>query len=349
MARLRRADCGAPGIGRRRHGRGFIYVDTAGKRVRDAEVLDRIRGLVIPPAWRDVWICPHPNGHIQAVGVDAAGRKQYLYHPRWRQRRDQEKFDRMVEFARALPRVRRITSEHLSRRGLPRERVLACAVRLLDRGFFRIGGEDYAEENETFGLATMRKDHVSLPGPGRVAFEYTAKGGIERIHSIVAPDVYEVVQKLKRRRLGGPELLAYKDGASWRDVRSADINQYLKQVAGGEYSAKDFRTWHATQLAAVALAVSAQASRSRTRSKRAIARAVAEVAFYLGNTPAISRKSYIDPRVIDRFVGGVTIAGVLEDIGSTDPFSDPAFQGPVEEAVLDLIQGTESPAIEKAV
>lgn len=346
MPRLRRADCAGPGIMRRRRGRGFEYVAN-GERVDDAELLSRIRHLGIPPAWTDVWICPHPNGHIQAIGTDAAGRKQYIYHDQWQRRRAQEKFDRMVEFAQALPDIRDATAEHLALPGMPRERALGCAVRLLDRGFFRIGGESYAETNGSFGLATIRKDHVTLAG-GTVSFEYIAKSGKWRENSVVDRAVFDCVKVLKRRRSGGEELLAYKTASGWKDVRSSDINEYLKGLSGGEYSAKDFRTWHATVLASVALAVSFPAARSKTARKRAVSRAVQEVSHYLGNTPAVCRASYIDPRVIDRFESGLTIGGILEELGEVDAFGEPSLQGPVEEAVLDLIAGDKrSPAIEK--
>jgi len=189
MPRLRRVDCSGPGILRRRRGRGFEYLDEAGERIEDEEVLERIRELVIPPAWEAVWICPYRFGHIQAVGTDAAGRRQYLYHAQWRVRRDQEKFDEMLRFARALPRVRKKAAKHLAQRGLTRERVLACSVRLLDRGFFRIGTEDYAEQNRTYGLATMQKRHVTLGQNGLLVFDYPAKTGKQRVQSIVDPDV----------------------------------------------------------------------------------------------------------------------------------------------------------------
>ncbi|MGH2754750.1 MAG: DNA topoisomerase IB [Actinomycetota bacterium] len=342
----RRVDCSAPGILRRRRGRGFEYLRD-GRRIEDPETIARIRNLGIPPAWTDVWICPDAKGHIQAVGVDAAGRKQYLYHVKWRERRDQQKFNRMVEFAERLPKIRVITNDHLGTTGMPRERALACAVRLMDRGFFRIGGEDYAETNQSFGLATMLKDHLSL-GDDEVIFDYQAKSGKQRIHSVVDPQVFAAVEELKRRRSGGPELLAYKVGRRWTDVRSTDINDYLKDVAGDEYSAKDFRTWHGTVHAALALAVASNVAKSRTARKRAISRAVQEVAHYLGNTPAVCRKSYIDPRVVDRFQSGVTIAGVFEGLGDTDALSDGSL-AVVEEAVLDLIErDLDSPHVEKA-
>jgi DNA topoisomerase IB len=344
MARLRRADCSGPGIERRRRGRGFEYLED-GERVEDPEVLERIRELVIPPAWENVWICPYPMGHIQAVGTDAAGRRQYLYHRLWRERRDQEKFDEMISFARALPQVRRITARDLAQKKISRERVLAGAIRLLDRGFFRIGTEDYAEQNQTYGLATMEKRHVTLGEGSLLRFDYVAKGGKRRVQSIVDPEVYELVAALKRRR-SGPELLAYKNGRGWVDVRSDDINDYIKEVTGQGFSAKDFRTWNATVIAAIALAVSGRAAKTKTARKRAITRAIKEVAHYLGNTPAVCRASYIDPRVFDRFQDGYTIGGALEGLGEVD-LGQPSFQGAVEEAVLDLLEEERTPAIEK--
>jgi DNA topoisomerase-1 len=334
-----------PGYTRRRSGKGFVYLDERGERVIDPEALARIRGLVIPPAWIDVWICSVPVGHLQAVGTDAAGRKQYLYHSQWRVRRDQQKFDRMLAFAGALPHLREVTTEHLAEEGLTRDRVLACATRLLDRGFFRIGSEAYAESNGTYGLATMRCSHVRLGADGAIEFEYLAKGNKERIQSVVDPEVHEVVGQLKRRR-GDPDLLAYKRGNRWADLRSDDINAYIKDVAGEEYSAKDFRTWHGTVKAAMALAVAAPAARSRTAAKRAMTWAVKEVAQYLGNTPSVCRASYIDPRVFDRFRSGWTIAGMLHELG-TDRHDEPELQGIIEEAVVDLIRGDDSSALER--
>ena len=347
MPRLKRADPTEPGIVRRRRGRGFEYLDSDGERIADIETLERIRELAIPPAWRDVWICPYPNGHIQAIGTDAAGRKQYRYHQAWRDRRDQIKFDKMTEFARALPRLREAAADDVGLDGFPRERVLACAVRLLDRGFFRIGGEEYAEDNESYGLATMRKRHVSLGEGYTIAFDYPAKSGKRNVKSVVDPDVYEVVEALKRRRGGGAELLAYQADGAWFDVKSADINAYIKEATGGDFSAKDFRTWTGTVLAAVALAVSGPVATSKTGRKRAITRAIREVAHYLGNTPAVARASYIDPRVFDRYTAGVTIGGALAEIGDVDELGEPAFQGAVEEAVLDLLEDERSEAIEK--
>src|SRR3954465_5031518 len=347
MPRLRRADCSAAGIRRRRRGKGFEYLDQDGSRLTDEETLARIRDLAIPPAWEDVWICPFPMGHIQATGTDARGRKQYRYHDRWRERRDAEKFDEMIDFTRALPDMRSRVTADLAEDGMTRERVLASAVRLLDRGFFRVGGEDYAVENETYGLATIHKTHVKLLKDGALQFDSPAKSGQRRIQSIVDADVYEILAELKKRRGGSPELLAYRDGRRWRDLKSADINAYIKEVTGGDFSAKDFRTWNATVLAAVALAVSGPAAQVSGRArKRAVNRAVKEVAHYLGNAPAVARASYIDPRVFDRFDGGLTIGGVLTDLGDDGDLA--SIHGVAEEGVLDLLNGDEaSQALEK--
>jgi DNA topoisomerase I len=346
MERLRRADCSGPGIRRRRRGRGFEYLGEDGERIDDAGVLARIRELVIPPAWEDVWICPHPMGHIQAVGTDAAGRRQYLYHRRWRERRDQEKFDEMLRFARVLPRVRTITASHLAQKQVTRERVLACAVRLLDRGFFRIGTEDYAEQNRTYGLATMQKRHVTLGDGFLLTFDYPAKGGKRRVQSIVDPDVYALVEVLKGRR-NGRDLFVYRNGRRWLDLRSDDINEYIKEIAGEDFSAKDFRTWNATVIAAVALGVSGRAASTPSARTRAIARAIKEVAYYLGNTPSVCRTSYIDPRVFDRYRDGFTIGGAIDRLGEDVDLGQPSFQGAVEEAVLDLLEEEPTDAIER--
>jgi DNA topoisomerase I len=335
-----------PGIRRRRRGRGFEYLDENGERIGDIETLERIRELAIPPAWSDVWICPYPNGHIQAIGVDAAGRKQYRYHQRWRERRDQIKFDKMVEFARALPGLRDAAAEDVDADGFPRQRVLACAVRLLDRGFFRIGGEEYAEENESYGLATMQKRHVTLEAGYVIRFDYPAKSGRQHVKSVVDPAVYDVVAALKGRR-GGRELLAYQADDAWFDVKSADINAYIKEATGGDFSAKDFRTWSGTVIAAISLATASEVARSKTGRKRAVVNAVKEVAHYLGNTPAVARASYIDPRVFDRFASAVTIRPALAALGDVEELGEPAFQGEIEEAVLDLLEDEKSEAIEK--
>jgi DNA topoisomerase IB len=348
MSRLRRVDCAAPGITRRRRGKGFEYLDeSTAERIESEDVVDRIKALAIPPAWEEVWVCADPMGHIQATGVDARGRKQYRYHDRWRERRDRQKFDEMVDFARSLPKLRERVDSDLRRRKVSRERVLACAVRLLDRGFFRIGSEDYAEENDTYGLATMRKRHVTIEG-NTLVFDYEAKGGKRRVQTLIDPKVSRLVRTLRERRGGGHELLAYRNGSQWRDIRSTEINDYIKAVIGEQHSAKDFRTWNATVLAAVVLAASAHERDMTTKGGRNRAKrdAVKQVSHYLGNTPAVCRASYIDPRVFDRFDGGLTVGGVFERLPD-DPADWPEVQGPIEKAVLDLIDRRESASIER--
>jgi DNA topoisomerase I len=348
MPRLRRADCAAPGISRRQRGKGFEYLDVStGERIEDEDVVERIKALAIPPAWEDVWICADPLGHIQATGVDSRERKQYRYHDLWRERRDRQKFDEMVDFARSLPKLRKQVETDLRKRKISRERVLACGVRLLDRGFFRIGSEDYAEENETYGLATMRKRHVTVQGD-RVVFDYEAKGGKRRVQVVGDKAIAGLVKTLRERRGGGHELLAYRNGGEWRDLRSDEINEYIKEVIGEGHSAKDFRTWNATVLAAVVLAASARERDMTTKGGRNRAKrdAVKQVSHYLGNTPAVCRASYIDPRVFDRFDGGLTVGGVFERLPE-DPADWPEIQRPIEKAVLDLIDRRESPSIER--
>src|SRR5512139_626642 len=283
---LQRSDPARPGLRRLRCGKGFRYLGPDGRPLTDKEQISRIKELVIPPAWTEVWICPDPCGHIQAMGTDAAGRRQYLYHRRWREQRDREKHDRMLEFGAVLPRIRETLEEHLAERGFTRRRVLAAAVRLVDLGFFRAGGHEYAEENGTYGMATVLREHVTC-GRGEVTFEYVGKASKERHHSVAEESVCKVVSGLKRRKDDNEELMAFRSAGSWRDVRAADINDYLREISGGDYTAKDFRTWHATVLAAVGLAVSTQAPESAAARKRAVNRVVREVSEYLGNTPAV--------------------------------------------------------------
>jgi DNA topoisomerase I len=345
VARLKRSDCSEPGIRRRRRGKGFEYLDPCGDRI-GAKDLERIRELAIPPAWEDVWICVHANGHLQATGVDAAGRKQYLYHRRWRERRDQQKFDEMIGFAQALPRMRKRVARDLRKPDMSREQVLACAVRMLDQGFFRIGSEDYAERNESYGLATLLKKHVTVNGR-TLSFDYPAKSGVRRVQSFVDPEIRRIVADLKARRGGGPELLAYRNSRRWQDVASTEINDYIKETARGDFSAKDFRTWNATMLAAVLVAAEGADATTKTARKRTINDAVKGVAFFLGNTPAVCRASYIDPRVFDRFRSGWTIGGALEDLDDPSEIARPSVRRVVEEAVLDLLTDKRSPALDR--
>src|SRR3954452_21637216 len=349
MARLRRADCSGPGITRMRRGRGFSYLDEEGDPLEEPDVVERIRALGIPPAWKEVWICPDDRGHIQATGIDAAGRKQYLYHEDWRRRRAQEKFDEMLDFARALPDLRDRVAADLKRTdALTRERVLACALRLLDRGFFRIGTEEYAAANDSYGLATMRKEHVTIEDDDTMVFDYPAKSGKRQIRAVVDPVAIDVVAALKRRRGGGSELLAYKDGRRWIDLKSGDVNEYIKEVTGADYSAKDFRTWNATVLAAVALAVAGEVADTKTGRKRAITRAVKEVAHYLGNTPAVCKASYIDPRVFDAYNGGLIIRPALEAAAEKTERGPAIHEAAPERAVIVLIGSrSHAPGVEK--
>jgi DNA topoisomerase-1 len=304
-SRLRRADCAGPGIRRVRRGRGFSFVDGSGETIADEETLERIRALVIPPAWKEVWICPDPFGHIQATGYDEAGRKQYLYHERWQQRQAERKYELIREFAARLPKLRRAVTADLRRQGMPRERALACGVRLLDLGFFRVGSEVYAEENESFGLATVRREHVTIKR-SEIVFDFPAKSGQRRVQSIRDAAARRAIEEMYRRRGGPEDLLAYRAGGEWVDVRSDEINEYIHARIGAEFSAKDFRTWHGTVLAAVALA-GEKPPRSDAAAKRCIAGAVKQVSEALGNTPAVCRASYIDPRVLDRYRNGDTI------------------------------------------
>src|SRR5438270_11643946 len=341
MPRLRRVDCAQPGIRRLKRGRGFAYVDACGNRVTDSNTLQRIADLVIPPAWTDVWICAVANGHIQATGTDAAGRRQYRYHDDWRRNRDREKHEKMLEFAAALPPARERMLTDVARRKLDRERVLGGAARLLDLGFFRIGSEEYAETNQSYGLATMRREHVTC-SKGVVTFDYIAKSGKHRIQSVADDDLCRLVIALKRARSGGPELLGYQGPDGWVDIKSNDINGYLREITGGDFTAKDFRTWHATVLCAVGLAVSDVVPSSESARKRAVTRAVREVAHYLGNTPTVCRASYIDPRVIDLYNDGVTIRADLDALGEGGTFGELATRGAIESAVLRMLKEPEA-------
>lgn len=335
MPRVRRVSLASPGYTRRRRGRGFEYLDAGGRTIRDPEILARIRALAIPPAWADVWICSDPLGHLQASGIDAAGRRQYRYHDRWRTWRDRRKFLRMRSFARALPALREAVERELQRDELDRDRILALAVRLLDRALFRVGSERYAERNGSHGLSTLLKEHVEI-SDGAVSFDFPAKSGVRRLVSVRDEQAKEILRRLKARRNGGDRLLAYRGGDGWREVGAEDINTYLRQIAGDGFTAKDFRTWHATVLAALALAARAEPESPLTQRKRAVAAAVKEVAGILGNTAAVCRSSYVDPTVIDAFLEGRTIAPRLAEI-DRDDLDHPRIQAEVESAVLGLL------------
>lgn len=331
MMRLRHADPRSAGFTRSRRGKGFSYSDADGRPL-DAEHVERIRSLAIPPAWSDVWICPHPNGHLQAVGTDDAGRRQYLYHPEWRRRRDRSKFDRVKEAARHLPAARRRIKRDLALDGMPMERVAACAVRLLDVGYFRIGNDAYSDAHGSFGLTTLERRHVRRRGDIMV-FRFVGKSGVEHEVEVDDPSAVAVLERLRRRRDESPRLLAYRAETAWRDLTSAAVNGYLRDLFDGAVTAKDFRTWHATVIAAAALANSEEPGDTAASRRRAVRAAVAEVAGYLGNTPTVARSSYIDPRVIDAYDAGLTIGeAIRRRYGSPQ-----ARQAGLERAVLELL------------
>ena len=300
-ARLRYVSDALPGIARRRAGRAFRYVAPEGSDVRDEATLARIRRLAVPPAWTNVWICPREDGHLQATGRDARGRKQYRYHARWREVRDEGKYARLVAFGRALPRIRRRVQRDLSRPGLPREKALAAVVRLLERTFIRVGNEEYARENESFGLTTLRERQVCVEG-ATLRFKFPGKSGVQHELAVTDRRIAGIVRRMQE--LPGEELFQYVDdeGAT-RSIESADVNAYLKSIAGDEFTSKDFRTWAGTLLCARALC-SLPPPASPTAGKREIVQAVRSVAGALRNTQAVCRRCYIHPRVIDSYLEG---------------------------------------------
>lgn len=329
MVRLRRTSASSPGWSRTRHGRGFRYLDEHGNALEPHQV-ERCKLLVIPPAWTEVWICSVENGHLQAVGTDEAGRRQYLYHPGWRERRDAEKFERMEDFAAAVLRRRSRARRDLARDELDLRRVAAATFSLLDLGMFRIGSARYAEENGSFGLTTLLKQHVQPTDDG-LAFAYAAKSGQEVQVTVRDARVQDVLETLRRRRGGSDQLLAHRDAAGvWKDLDASDVNAYVKQVLGGEYSAKDFRTWRGTTIAALALAGSD--GTTEARRKKSVAAAMREVSEHLGNTPAVARSSYVDPRVVDLFHHGVTVSPDHRPVSPGAPTSRA-----LEREVLDLL------------
>ncbi|MBC6451214.1 DNA topoisomerase IB [Actinokineospora xionganensis] len=335
--RLRRGDPDGPGARRVRHGRGFRYVDHTGAPVTDPEYLDRIRTLVIPPAWREVWICPHPNGHLQAVGIDDAGRKQYLYHEQWRRDRDDEKHERVLRLAARLPRIRGKVHDDLVSPGLGRDRVLAGALRILDRGVFRTGGEEYAEENDSHGVATLLREHVEVRR-GEVRFCFPAKSAVERLAVIRDPDLARLVTALRRGRADTDRLFAYRAGRERHEVRAAEVNDRFRELAGNGFTVKDMRTWTATVLAAAEFAAQ-DPPKSRTANKRAEAQVMRAVAEQLGNTPAVARRSYVDPRVSELFEEGKTIEATLRKLATQD-LENPQIRDRIERAVLRLLRSS---------
>ena len=309
------------GIIRKRAGKHFSYVGLDGKPIHDEEVIQRIRSLGIPPAWKNVWICPNPRGHIQATGRDAKGRKQYRYHPLWRKIRDENKYDRMVTFGKALPTIRERVSHDLALSGLPREKVLATIVRLLDTTSVRIGNEEYARENGSFGLTTLRDEHVEIKG-ATVRFQFRGKSGKD--HSIDVKD-RQLAKIMKRcRDLPGQELFQYIDeNGQPRTVESGDVNAYLQEVTGQDFTAKDFRTWAGTVTATCALQDLGEYE-SETQAKKNVVRAIETAAQHLGNTPTICRKSYVHPEVIDGYLHGSLLC---------------ALKAHDEEAIVEALNG----------
>jgi DNA topoisomerase I len=329
MPRLRRTFPDQPGWTRRRSGKGFTYLDSDGLRL-EPEQVQRVKDLVIPPAWRDVWITPHPNGHLQAVGVDDAGRKQYLYHPQWRTSRDAAKFDRILGFGKALSKARERVLTDIGSEGMSLDRACAVAVRLLDLGYFRIGNDVYTDTNGSFGLTTLRKEHVSRHRGG-LRFCFVGKSGVDHCIDIDDPAAVDTLDVMRRRRGGGDELLAWKDGRQWKDIDAGHVNEYIRTCFGIEATAKDFRTWHATVIAAAALADSDEPGETKASRKRAVSAAMKEVSDFLGNTPTLARTSYVDPRVVEAYERGRTITV------RTSYDSDDARQAALERAVLKLL------------
>lgn len=333
MPRLRTVYPSTRGGTRRRAGTGWTFFDKDGVRITDAEEVQRLKSLAIPPAWKDVWICPWPNGHIQAVGTDDAGRRQYQYHPDWRVKRDKLKFDRVLRAAEQLPAARRAIKRDLGLEGMPLERADAVAVRLLDLGYFRVGSDIYADTNGSFGLTTLEKRHVRRKGDV-LHFRFMGKSGIEHSIEIDDPDILDALDSLRRRRGGTERLLAYQLERAWKDLDSTAVNTYLSGLLQ-DLTAKDFRTWHATVLAAASLAASEEPGDTKRSRQRAIKAAVLEVSEYLGNTPTIAKNSYVDPRVIDLYESGTTIDPELV----TKRYRSPAAkQRALEAAVLELLR-----------
>jgi DNA topoisomerase I len=333
MARLRRSSPDDPGWSRRRTGSGFVYLDSDGTRL-SAEDAERVKGLVIPPAWQDVWICPWPNGHLQAVGTDEAGRRQYLYHPQWRMQRDAAKHARVLDFGRVLSRARERVLVDLGTEGMSRDRACAAAVRLLDLGYFRIGNDVYADQNGSFGLTTLQRRHVRKQGSTMV-FCFIGKSGIEHCITIDDTATVEALEVMRKRRAPAEEeLLAWKERGRWHDLDAGHVNDYVRGATGMEATAKDFRTWHATVIAAASLAASDEPGDTRASRKRAEVAAMKEVAEFLGNTPALARSSYVDPRVVDAYEEGTTIkAATRRKTASPDE-----RQTVLERAVLRLLK-----------
>jgi DNA topoisomerase-1 len=332
--RLRRSAVNGPGISRVRNGKGFAYRGPDGELIADEGILQRINDLVIPPAWKKVWISPHLNGHIQAVGTDVAGRRQYLYHQQWQDERAEEKFDRVFEMSKKLPQWRGRIADDLKAPGLKRDRVLGLALHLLDRGYFRAGGEQYAEDNDSYGIATLLCEHVTLRSDA-VAFDYPAKSGVRRTVDVEDPDVARAARSLLRRDDRTERFLVCRSASGWVDIHADDLNARFKELVGDEYSVKDLRTWHGTVLAAAAF-VDADPPVSKTVIKRVESAVMKEVAEELGNTPAVARGSYVDPRVVTGYERELTIAAAARRAARISDVDE--AQAVLEKATRTLIQ-----------
>ncbi|HEX8199431.1 MAG TPA: DNA topoisomerase IB [Isosphaeraceae bacterium] len=331
---LRYVNDSEPGLRRLRSGKGFRYVDAEGQPVRDPETLRRIKALTIPPAWTEVWICPSPRGHLQATGRDEKGRKQYRYHALWRAVRDETKYSRMIAFGRALGPLRAQVDRDLALPGLPRRKVLAAVVRLLETTLIRVGNSEYARTNRSYGLTTLRDRHVAISG-GSLRFSFRGKSGVRHAIDLEDPRLARVVKRC--RDLPGQELFQYlDDDGQRRDVTSDDVNAYLREVAGEEFTAKDFRTWAGTVLASLALQ-EFEAFDSQTQAKKNLVRAIETVAQRLGNTPTICRKCYVHPAVIDAYLEGTLIA-TIQQRAEQEMAEAIADLKPEEAAVLALLQ-----------
>ncbi|WP_332851608.1 DNA topoisomerase IB [Duganella sp. S19_KUP01_CR8] len=323
-----------PGIARRKRGKHFHYVDADGHAVKDADTLGRIKALVIPPAWTDVWICSHPRGHLQATGRDARGRKQYRYHSLWRSHRDESKYDRILGFGKALPAIRRAVGAALQLPGLPREKVLATIVYLLEATMMRIGNEEYARENKSFGLTTLRDRHVRLDGR-KVEFHFRGKSGVQHTVEVEDRRLANIIRRT--RDLPGQELFQYiDDDGNPHAIGSADVNDYLQAIAGEDYTAKDFRTWSGTVLAAVALREYEKFD-SQAQAKKNVVRAIESVAKKLGNTPTVCRKCYVHPNLIESYLDGSMLKALRHRAREQLQRDVHALQ-PEEAAVLALLQ-----------
>src|SRR5437667_5243285 len=333
-AGLRYVNDEQPGYSRRARGKDFEYLDTEGKPIRDEQRLLRIKRLAIPPAWTEVWICPPANGHIQATGRDARGRKQYRYHERWREARDENKFDRLAQFAKALPNIRRRVARDLKLPGLPREKVLATIVRLLERTFIRIGNEEYARENKSFGLTTLKNRHVKIKG-AQILFRFRGKSG--RAHEVDMTDrrIAKIVSKCQD--LPGQDLFQYIDDGEVRDVASQDVNDYLREITNENFTAKDFRTWAGTVLATMALNAQGEFE-TKKQAKANVKTAICAVAELLRNTPAICRKCYVHPAIVEAYVSGRQVAGLRDIIKNPDKIK----LRTVESAVVKFLRAQRS-------